>query len=78
MDDVSPDDDAYLWVDCLKLTPGILTIYMTYIGVQSKTAQKAMDAAIDAGDLFKAARAKGERDAYDRLLHCVQVRAQGA
>lgn len=71
------DEDAFLWVQALLLTPGMLSIYESYLQLQARSAQVDMDAAIDKNDISAANRAKGKRDAFDALLHHVRTRAEG-
>jgi hypothetical protein len=71
-------ETAFLWVACLQQSPGMLELYYMHLRMQSNAAQAEIDHAIDKGDFRKASRAKGQRDAYDTLLHQVRARAQGA
>ena len=71
-----PIDPSFIWVDCLALTPGMIDVYVMYLRVQLETAQRDVHAAIDQGNLHKAAQAKGTLDAFAALLHHVRSRAQ--
>jgi len=60
------------WIDYLRLDPVAVQDYELYLASEINAARVQLDKAIDSGELAAIARFKGQREAFEKLLHYIR------